>query len=246
MRRRPGACELPRLARWLAQDRRHHGISSSRYRTASSSRQHPHSRHRCWSRNTETAASTTRRTAATSAWPSWPRKIRRGSDVRVVDASTGADLTAETLVQIIFEDRHAARLLPVSLLQQMIRMGDDALAEFLGRYVTWALESISRRSRGSAPSRRSPPSRRSCRRSVARRRARLRPSRRLRSAGATSSREQRARRGHREPPARAGRAEEEACASGRGSAARWKRGFHRDHQATSPDCAIACRTTGKL
>ncbi len=67
-------------------------------------------------------------------------KIRRGSDVRVVDATTGVDLTAETLVQIIFEDRHAARLLPVSLLQQMIRMGDDALAEFLGRYVTWALE----------------------------------------------------------------------------------------------------------
>ena len=67
-------------------------------------------------------------------------KIRRGTDVRVVDAATGADLTAETMVQIIFEDRHTARLLPVSLLQQMIRMGDDALAEFLGRYVTWALE----------------------------------------------------------------------------------------------------------
>jgi polyhydroxyalkanoate synthesis repressor PhaR len=67
-------------------------------------------------------------------------KIRRGTDVRVVDASTGGDLTAETMVQIIFEDRHTARLLPVSLLQQMIRMGDDALAEFLGRYVTWALE----------------------------------------------------------------------------------------------------------
>jgi polyhydroxyalkanoate synthesis repressor PhaR len=67
-------------------------------------------------------------------------KIRRGSDVQVVDATTGADLTAETLVQIIFDDRHAARLLPVSLLTRMIRMGDDALAEFLGRYVTWALE----------------------------------------------------------------------------------------------------------
>jgi polyhydroxyalkanoate synthesis repressor PhaR len=67
-------------------------------------------------------------------------KIRRGSDVRVVDATTGADLTSETLVQIIFEDRHAARLLPAALLMQMIRMGDDALAEFLGRYVTWALE----------------------------------------------------------------------------------------------------------
>jgi polyhydroxyalkanoate synthesis repressor PhaR len=68
------------------------------------------------------------------------QKIRRGSDVRVVDATTGTDLTAETLVQIIFEDRHAARMLPVTLLSQMIRMGDDALAEFLGRYVTWALE----------------------------------------------------------------------------------------------------------
>jgi len=67
-------------------------------------------------------------------------KIRRGTDVRVVDATSGADLTAETLVQIIFEDRHAARLLPVSLLQQMIRMGDDALADFLGRYVTWSLD----------------------------------------------------------------------------------------------------------
>jgi polyhydroxyalkanoate synthesis repressor PhaR len=67
-------------------------------------------------------------------------KIRRGSDVHVVDAKTNADLTSETLAQIIFEDRHAARLLPAPLLQQMIRMGDDALAEFLGRYLTWALE----------------------------------------------------------------------------------------------------------
>src|SRR5256885_2278549 len=34
----------------------------------------------------------------------------------------------------------AARLLPLPLLVQLIRMGDDALAEFLGQYVTWALE----------------------------------------------------------------------------------------------------------
>jgi polyhydroxyalkanoate synthesis repressor PhaR len=67
-------------------------------------------------------------------------KIRGGTDVRVVDAKTDADLTSETLAQIIFEDRNAARLLPVALLHQMIRMGDDALAEFLGRYLTWALE----------------------------------------------------------------------------------------------------------
>jgi polyhydroxyalkanoate synthesis repressor PhaR len=67
-------------------------------------------------------------------------KIRQGAEVRVVDARTDADLTSETLAQIIFEDRQAARLLPPALLQQMIRMGDDALAEFLGRYLTWALD----------------------------------------------------------------------------------------------------------
>ena len=66
--------------------------------------------------------------------------IRGGEEVRVVDAKSGADLTAVTLAQIILEGRGAARLLPVPLLVQLIRMGDDALAEFLGQYVTWALE----------------------------------------------------------------------------------------------------------
>jgi len=66
--------------------------------------------------------------------------VRGCSDVRVVDAKTGEDLTAATLAQIIIEGRGAARLLPVPLLIQLIRMGDDALAEFLGQYVTWALE----------------------------------------------------------------------------------------------------------
>jgi polyhydroxyalkanoate synthesis repressor PhaR len=66
--------------------------------------------------------------------------IRGGEDVRVVDAKSGEDLTTGTLAQIIIEGRGAARLLPVPLLVQLIRMGDDALAEFLGQYVTWALE----------------------------------------------------------------------------------------------------------
>jgi polyhydroxyalkanoate synthesis repressor PhaR len=66
--------------------------------------------------------------------------VRGGEEVRVVDAKTGEDLTAATLAQIIIEGRGAARLLPVPLLVQLIRMGDDALAEFLGQYVTWALE----------------------------------------------------------------------------------------------------------
>ena len=67
-------------------------------------------------------------------------RIRAGDDVQVVDAKTGADLTQTTLAQVILESRGAARLLPVPLLKQLIRMGDDALAEFFGRYVTWALE----------------------------------------------------------------------------------------------------------
>jgi len=67
-------------------------------------------------------------------------RVRAGADVQVVDARTGVDLTAPTLAQIIFEDRNAARLLPVPLLLQLIRMGDEPLADFLGRYVSWALE----------------------------------------------------------------------------------------------------------
>jgi polyhydroxyalkanoate synthesis repressor PhaR len=67
-------------------------------------------------------------------------RIKAGADVQVVDAKSGTDLTAPTLAQIIFEDRNAARLLPVPLLVQLIRMGDEPLADFLGRYVSWALE----------------------------------------------------------------------------------------------------------
>lgn len=66
--------------------------------------------------------------------------IRAGTDVRVVDAKSGADLTQSTLAQIILESRGASRLLPVPLLVQLIRMGDEALAEFLGRYLSAALE----------------------------------------------------------------------------------------------------------
>ncbi len=67
-------------------------------------------------------------------------KVRRGTDVRVVDAKSDEDLTAATLTQILVDGRGAARLLPVPLLVQLVRLGDDALAEFLGSYVRWALE----------------------------------------------------------------------------------------------------------
>lgn len=67
-------------------------------------------------------------------------KVRAGADVQVVDAKSGKDLTQPTLMQIIVENRGAARLLPVPLLLQLVRMGDDALGEFFGRYMTAALE----------------------------------------------------------------------------------------------------------
>lgn len=67
-------------------------------------------------------------------------RIRHGSDVQVIDAQSGEDLTQATLAQILLEGRGGALLLTVPVLVQLIRMQDDALAEFFGRYVTWALD----------------------------------------------------------------------------------------------------------
>lgn len=67
-------------------------------------------------------------------------RIRDGADVRVQDAKTGEDLTQATLTQIIIEGRGAARFLSVPLLTQLVRMGDDVLGDFLGRYLTASLE----------------------------------------------------------------------------------------------------------
>src|SRR5262245_64251675 len=75
-------------------------------------------------------------------------KIRSGSDLRVVDAQTGEDLTQATLTQIVLETGHAAKFLPVQLLTQMIRLSDDALAEFFSRYVTGALDLYLQAKRG--------------------------------------------------------------------------------------------------
>jgi polyhydroxyalkanoate synthesis repressor PhaR len=74
--------------------------------------------------------------------------IQAGAEVRVVDAKSGADLTQATLTQIIIESRDAARMLPVPLLTQLIRLGDDALAEFLGLYLSNALEMYLQAKRG--------------------------------------------------------------------------------------------------
>ena len=80
------------------------------------------------------------------------QKIRGGSDVRVVDAKTSEDLTQATLTQIILESGSAHRTLPIPLLTQMIRLGDDSLGEFFSRYVTAALEMYLAAKRGATRS----------------------------------------------------------------------------------------------
>jgi len=75
-------------------------------------------------------------------------KIRGGSDLRIVDAQTGEDLTQATLTQLVLETGNAAKFLPVQLLTQMIRLSDDALAEFFSRYVTGALDMYLQARRG--------------------------------------------------------------------------------------------------
>lgn len=67
-------------------------------------------------------------------------KVRQGTDVQVVDAKKGEDLTQATLTQIIIDSRGAAKLLPVPLLTQLIRMQDEALADFFGKFLSTALE----------------------------------------------------------------------------------------------------------
>lgn len=66
-------------------------------------------------------------------------KVRGGGDVVVIDAKSGEDLTQATLLQIILETP-ASKLLPVGVLARLIRMQDDALAEFFGRHVATALD----------------------------------------------------------------------------------------------------------
>jgi polyhydroxyalkanoate synthesis repressor PhaR len=67
-------------------------------------------------------------------------KVRDGQDVQVLDVRSGEDLTGLTLTQIIVDGRGGARLLPVSLLTQLVRLQDELLAEFLGKFMSYALE----------------------------------------------------------------------------------------------------------
>ncbi len=64
--------------------------------------------------------------------------IRKGKDVRVLDAKTGKDLTRVTLTQIITEDaKEKPTGLPLELLRQLVVASDEVRQEF----VMWYLKS---------------------------------------------------------------------------------------------------------
>lgn len=66
--------------------------------------------------------------------------VRQGNEVQVVDAKSGADVTAFILTQIILEQSKENALLPVSLLHLIIRYGDNVLSEFFDKYLEQTIE----------------------------------------------------------------------------------------------------------
>ena len=62
--------------------------------------------------------------------------VKNSLDFRVVDATNGQDLTRFTLVQIILEiESEGHELLPIGVLQQLIRFYGDKMEPILSRYL---------------------------------------------------------------------------------------------------------------
>src|SRR6266851_3494464 len=69
--------------------------------------------------------------------------VQQGHDLRVVDARTAADITAQVLTQIILElDTPKLDSLPVPLLLRLIRMNDQLVKDFIEKYFNQALKSF--------------------------------------------------------------------------------------------------------
>jgi len=69
--------------------------------------------------------------------------IQQGYDIRVVDAKTSADITAQVLTQILLEhDTAKLDSLPVPLLVRLIQMNDQLIKDFIEKYFNQALQSF--------------------------------------------------------------------------------------------------------
>jgi polyhydroxyalkanoate synthesis repressor PhaR len=67
--------------------------------------------------------------------------VRKGKDVKIVDAKTGQDLTRVTLTQIITEDaKDKPTGLPLELLRQLIIASDEVRQEFIMWYLKSAFD----------------------------------------------------------------------------------------------------------
>lgn len=70
--------------------------------------------------------------------------VRRGVEVRVVDATTGADLTREVLLQVVLEVLEGSELLPVGMLRRIIRAsGTDPASKALRVQLATGLNLVS-------------------------------------------------------------------------------------------------------
>jgi polyhydroxyalkanoate synthesis repressor PhaR len=69
--------------------------------------------------------------------------IQKGYDIKVTDAKTSADITAQVLTQLILElDTPKLDSLPVPLLVRLIRMNDHLVKDFIEKYFNQALKSF--------------------------------------------------------------------------------------------------------
>jgi polyhydroxyalkanoate synthesis repressor PhaR len=66
--------------------------------------------------------------------------VQRGTDVQVLDAKTGDDLTKEILVQIILDKDNAREMLPTSFLKQVVRLSSSPLKESFSRVLQDSLD----------------------------------------------------------------------------------------------------------
>ena len=69
--------------------------------------------------------------------------VKNQIDFRVVDVTNGQDLTRFTLVQIILEiESEGHRLLPIGVLQQLIRFYGDRMEPILSRYLERTMDAF--------------------------------------------------------------------------------------------------------
>lgn len=59
--------------------------------------------------------------------------VRKGQEVQVLDNTTSADVTAQTLTQIILEEGRNGASLPSELLHELVRLGEKAMSTSVER-----------------------------------------------------------------------------------------------------------------